>query len=86
MLRVPAADPAVAEVGEMLLTLGTGLSLLGGVTGVPPPPPPQPTTAITASRLKPIPNLDVLRRRPRDIDPAPIKSKFRFDSFAAQRT
>ena len=47
----------------------------GGVV----PPPPQPTTAITASKLNPIPRTDSLRRWPCFIDPAPIKSNFRFD-------
>src|ERR1035438_5809471 len=70
-VRILAADPTVADVGAILLTLGTGLSLLGGVIGAPPPPP-QPTMAIIASRLRPIPNTDVLRRRPRFIFPAPI--------------
>jgi hypothetical protein len=85
MVKIRAADPTVADVGAILLTLGTGLSLLGGLGGAPPPPP-QPTMAITASRLRPIPNIDVLRRRPRFIDPAPITLEFRFDWVATQQT
>lgn len=83
IVNVCAAASTVAELGERLEIPGTGLSLLGGVTGVPPPPPPHPVATRIASRPKVIPPMDVLTFTPLLIDPAPIKFEFRSDAFAA---
>jgi len=49
-VRVKAAPPAVALMGEMEVSVGTGFEG-GGGGGVPPPPPPQPASARARSRL-----------------------------------
>jgi hypothetical protein len=45
------------------------------------PPPPQPTTAIATSKLKLIPRMHAVGRRPSFIDLAPAKPEFRLDSY-----
>lgn len=53
MVSVWAAAPAVAEVGEMLLSVGAGLLFVGGSVVALPPPPPQPAMAISRQRAMP---------------------------------
>jgi hypothetical protein len=71
--------PTVKEVGtdpNAMVTPGGVEEVVGTI-----PTLWQPTISMSISTLKLIPRIHDSRRRPRIIDPAPIKPEFRFDSI-----